>query len=129
MAEAWIIDACKTPRGISKKHKAGLTNANIDLWEINEAFAVVAEQFRQILDLNRDKVNVNGRAIALGHSIGATGSILVGTVNDELERRDGQYGLVTTCSAGFMAPAGAVNCLGLAAFLSLRLSAYPESFS
>ncbi|NDG58701.1 MAG: acetyl-CoA C-acyltransferase, partial [Betaproteobacteria bacterium] len=67
--------------------KAGLSVQDIDLWEINEAFAVVAEKFIRDLKLNRDKVNVNGGAIALGHPIGATGSILVGTLLDELERR------------------------------------------
>lgn len=85
--------------------KAGLTKSDIDLWEINEAFAVVAEKFIRDLDLDRQKVNVNGGAIALGHPIGATGSILIGTVLDELERRDLRYGLVTMCAAGGMAPA------------------------
>lgn len=85
--------------------KAGLTVDDIDLWEINEAFAVVAEKFIRDLKLDRDKVNVNGGAIALGHPIGATGSILIGTVLDELERRDLKRGLVTMCAAGGMAPA------------------------
>jgi len=85
--------------------KAGLSVQDIDLWEINEAFAVVAEKFIRDLKLNRDKVNVNGGAIALGHPIGATGSILVGTLLDELERRDARYGLATMCAAGGMAPA------------------------
>jgi acetyl-CoA C-acetyltransferase len=85
--------------------RAGLTLDDIDLFEINEAFAVVAEKFQRDLDLDRDKVNVNGGAMALGHPIGATGSILIGTVLDELERRDGQFGLVTMCAAGGMAPA------------------------
>jgi acetyl-CoA C-acetyltransferase len=85
--------------------KAGLTVDDIDLWEINEAFAVVAEKFIRDLGLDRDKVNVNGGAIALGHPIGATGSILIGTVLDELERRGLKRGLVTMCAAGGMAPA------------------------
>ncbi|HVX18251.1 MAG TPA: acetyl-CoA C-acetyltransferase [Acidimicrobiales bacterium] len=85
--------------------KAGLTLDDIDLIEINEAFAVVAEKYQRDLDVDRDKVNVNGGAIALGHPIGATGSMLIGTVLDELERRDGQFGLVTMCAAGGMAPA------------------------
>jgi acetyl-CoA C-acetyltransferase len=85
--------------------KAGLTVADIDLWEINEAFAVVAEKFIRDLGLDRDKVNVNGGAMALGHPIGATGSILIGTILDELERRDLKRGLVTMCAAGGMAPA------------------------
>lgn len=85
--------------------KAGLTLDDIDLFEINEAFAVVAEKFIRDLRLDRDKVNVNGGAMALGHPIGATGSILIGTLLDELERRDLRRGLVTMCAAGGMAPA------------------------
>ena len=85
--------------------KAGLTIDDIDLFEINEAFAVVAEKYIRDLKLDRRKVNVNGGAIALGHPIGATGSILIGTVLDELERRDLKRGLVTMCAAGGMAPA------------------------
>ncbi len=85
--------------------KAGLKKEDIDLFEINEAFSVVAEKFIRDLDLDRDKVNVNGGAMALGHPIGATGSILIGTMVDELERQDKKYGLVTMCAAGGMAPA------------------------
>jgi acetyl-CoA C-acetyltransferase len=85
--------------------KAGLTKEDIDLWEINEAFAVVSEKFIRDLELDRDKVNVNGGSIALGHPIGATGTMLIGTVLDELERTGGRYGLVTMCAAGGMAPA------------------------
>lgn len=85
--------------------KAGLKIEDIDLWEINEAFSVVAEKFIRDLKLDRGKVNVNGGAMALGHPIGATGSILIGTMVDELERRDLKRGLVTMCAAGGMAPA------------------------
>ena len=85
--------------------KAGLTLDDIDLFEINEAFAVVSEKFQRDLDLDRDKVNVNGGAMALGHPIGATGAILIGTVLDELERSDGRFGLITMCAGGGMAPA------------------------
>ncbi len=85
--------------------KAGLQLSDIDLFEINEAFAVVAEKFIRDLDLDRDRVNVNGGAMALGHPIGATGSVLIGTLLDELERQDKQFGLVTMCAAGGMAPA------------------------
>jgi acetyl-CoA C-acetyltransferase len=85
--------------------KAGLTVDDIDLWEINEAFAVVAEKFIRDLKLDRTKVNVNGGAMALGHPIGATGSILIGTMVDELERTGKRYGLITMCAAGGMAPA------------------------
>ena len=65
----------------------------------------MAEKFIRDLELDRDKVNVNGGSIALGHPIGATGSILIGTVLDELERRDLKRGLVTMCAGGGMAPA------------------------
>ena len=85
--------------------KAGLTIDDIDLWEINEAFAVVTEKFIRDLKLDREKVNVNGGAMALGHPIGATGSMLIGTVLDELERRGLRRGLVTMCAGGGMAPA------------------------
>ena len=85
--------------------KAGLTKDDINVWEINEAFSVVAERFIRKLDLDREKVNINGGAMALGHPIGATGSILVGTALDELERQGGRYALITMCAAGGMAPA------------------------
>lgn len=85
--------------------KAGLTKDDIDVWEINEAFAVVAEKFIRDLDLDREKVNINGGAMALGHPIGATGSMLIGTALDELERSGGRYALITMCAAGGMAPA------------------------
>jgi acetyl-CoA C-acetyltransferase len=85
--------------------RTGLSTTDIDLWEINEAFAVVVEKFIRDLDLDRDTVNVNGGAIALGHPIGATGAVLIGTVLDELERRDLKRALVTMCAAGGMAPA------------------------
>ena len=85
--------------------KAGMTLNDIDLIEINEAFAVVAEKFQRDLNVDRDKVNVNGGAIALGHPIGATGAILIGTALDELERRDLQFALITMCAGGGMAPA------------------------
>jgi acetyl-CoA C-acetyltransferase len=85
--------------------KARLTVSDIDLWEINEDYAVLAEKFIRDLELDRNKVNVNGGAMALGHPIGATGSILIGTLLDELERQEKRYGLVTMCAAGGMAPA------------------------
>ena len=85
--------------------KAGLALDDIDIFEINEAFAVVAEKFQRDLDLDRDKVNVNGGAMALGHPIGATGAMLIGTALDELDRTDGQFGLITMCAGGGRAPA------------------------
>ena len=77
-----------------------MTASDIDLWEINEAFAVVPLQTMKALGIDHDKVNVNGGAIALGHPLGATGAILIGTVLDELERRDLNTGLVTLCIGG-----------------------------
>ena len=85
--------------------KAGLTKDDIDVWEVNEAFAVVTEKFIRDMGLDRAKVNPNGGACALGHPIGATGSMLIGTALDELERTGGRYGLITMCAAGGMAPA------------------------
>ncbi|MEJ6010040.1 acetyl-CoA C-acetyltransferase [Novosphingobium aquae] len=85
--------------------KAGLTKDDIDVWEVNEAFAVVVEKLIRDLDLDRAKVNPNGGSIALGHPIGGTGTILIGTALDELERTGGRYGLITMCAAGGMAPA------------------------
>ncbi len=80
--------------------QAGMTVGDIDLWEINEAFAVVPIETMRALDLDPERVNVNGGAIALGHPLGATGAILLGTVIDELERRDLATGLVTMCIGG-----------------------------
>ena len=85
--------------------KAGLTADDIDLWEVNEAFSVVTERFIRKMNVDREKINVNGGAMALGHPIGATGSILIGTIVDELERQGKKRGLVTMCAAGGMAPA------------------------
>ncbi|MFC0283178.1 acetyl-CoA C-acetyltransferase [Camelimonas abortus] len=85
--------------------KAGMTINDIDLIEINEAFAVVPLKFMREMGIDDSKVNVNGGAIALGHPIGATGAIIIGTLLDELERRDLNTGLATLCAAGGMAPA------------------------
>jgi acetyl-CoA C-acetyltransferase len=85
--------------------KAGLATSDIDVWEINEAFAVVVEKFIRGLELDRAKVNPNGGSIALGHPVAATGAIMIGTALDELERTGGRYALITMCAAGGMAPA------------------------
>ena len=85
--------------------KAGMEVSDIDLFEINEAFSVVSFKFMRELGLDPSIVNVNGGAMALGHPIAATGSILIGTLLDELERRDLQRGLATMCTGGGMAPA------------------------
>lgn len=93
------------PATLKVLKKAGMQLSDIDLFEINEAFAVVVERYIRKLDLDRSKVNVNGGAMALGHPIGATGAVLIGTVLDELERQDKQFGLITMCAAAGMAPA------------------------
>ncbi|OBF97490.1 acetyl-CoA acetyltransferase [Mycolicibacter sinensis] len=85
--------------------KAGMDVADIDLWEINEAFAAVPLKTIRDLGLDPERVNVNGGAIALGHPIGATGAILIGTLLDELERRDLATGLVTMCTGAGMGTA------------------------
>jgi acetyl-CoA C-acetyltransferase len=82
--------------------KAGLEVEDIDLFEMNEAFAAVAMRFMKDLGLSADKVNVNGGAIAMGHPLGATGAMILGTLIDELERRDQRYGLATLCVGGGM---------------------------
>ncbi|MBW8091140.1 acetyl-CoA C-acetyltransferase [Streptomyces hygroscopicus subsp. hygroscopicus] len=91
--------------------KAGLTIDDIDLVEINEAFAAVVLRFVDDMGLSLDKVNVNGGAIAMGHPLGATGAMILGTVIDELERRGGRYGLVTLCVGGGMGIATVVERL------------------
>jgi acetyl-CoA C-acetyltransferase len=91
--------------------KAGLAVEDIDVFEVNEAFAVVTEKFIRDLDIDRSKINVNGGAIALGHPIGATGAMLIGTCLDELERTGGRYGLITMCAGGGMAPAMVIERL------------------
>ncbi len=77
--------------------KAGMTKGDIDLWELNEAFASVVLRYMQALNISHDKINVNGGAIAMGHPLGATGAMILGTVLDELERRDKQTALITLC--------------------------------
>jgi acetyl-CoA C-acetyltransferase len=91
--------------------KAGLSPEDIDLYEINEAFAAVAMRFMRDLDLDPEKVNVNGGAIAMGHPLGATGAMILGTLIDELERRDLRYGLATLCVGGGMGIATVVERL------------------
>ncbi|HEX8933022.1 MAG TPA: acetyl-CoA C-acyltransferase, partial [Pseudonocardiaceae bacterium] len=82
--------------------KAGMTIDQIDLIEVNEAFAAVVLRFMREMDVPHDKLNVNGGAIALGHHLGATGAMILGTLIDELERRDLRYGLATLCVGGGM---------------------------
>jgi acetyl-CoA C-acetyltransferase len=82
--------------------KAGLTIDDIDLFEINEAFAAVPMRFMREMNVPHDKVNVNGGAIAMGHPLGATGAMLLGTLLDELELRQLKRGLITLCVGGGM---------------------------
>jgi acetyl-CoA C-acetyltransferase len=82
--------------------KAGMTMDQIDLVELNEAFAAVVLRFMREMDVPHDKLNVNGGAIAMGHPLGATGAMILGTLVDELERRDLRYGLATLCVGGGM---------------------------
>jgi acetyl-CoA C-acetyltransferase len=92
------------PAPASKKAlaKAGLTVDDLDLVEINEAFAAVVLRFVKDMGLDMEKVNVNGGAIAMGHPLGATGGMILGTIIDELERTGGRYGLCTLCVGGGM---------------------------
>ena len=89
--------------------KAGLTVDDLDLVEINEAFAAVVLRFVRDMGLEMEKVNVNGGAIAMGHPLGATGAMILGTLVDELERRNGRYGLATLCIGGGMGIATVVE--------------------
>jgi acetyl-CoA C-acetyltransferase len=85
--------------------KAGMTFNDIDLFEVNEAFAAVVLKFFKDTGVDPSKVNVNGGAMALGHPIGATGAMLIGTLIDELERQDKTTGLITMCTGGGMGTA------------------------
>jgi len=101
-AESTIMLTGPTPATEKVLATAGLTKDDIDVWELNEAFAAVVLKWMKDLDLPRNKVNVNGGAIAMGHPLGATGAMLVSTVLDELERTGGRYGLMTLCIGGGM---------------------------
>jgi len=91
--------------------KAGLRIDEIDLFEVNEAFAAVVMRFMKEMGVPEEKVNVNGGAIALGHPLGATGAMILGTLIDELERRKLRYGLATLCVGGGMGIATIVERL------------------
>ena len=101
------------PAPASRKalEKAGLTVEDMDLIEINEAFAAVALRLVRDLDADMEKVNVNGGAIAMGHPLGATGAMILGTIIDELHRTGGKYGLCTLCVGGGMGIATVVEAL------------------
>ena len=101
------------PGPASKKAlaKAGLRAEDMDLIEINEAFAAVALRLVQDLDVDMEKVNVNGGAIAMGHPLGATGAMILGTIIDELHRTGGKHVLCTLCVGGGMGIATIVEAL------------------
>jgi acetyl-CoA C-acetyltransferase len=101
-SEPTVMLTGTTPACEKALKQAGMQARDIDLWEINEAFAAVPMKTARDLGLDMDRVNVNGGAIALGHPLGATGAMLLGTLLDELERRDLQTGCVTLCVGGGM---------------------------
>ncbi len=118
IAHAQVADdypyLARTPAAASKKalEKAGLTADDIDLWEINEAFASVALNSIRVLGIDEDKVNVNGGAVAIGHPIGASGARILGTLVHELRRRGGGKGVVAICSGGGQGDALIVEVYG-----------------
>ncbi|WP_431955029.1 acetyl-CoA C-acetyltransferase [Nocardia lijiangensis] len=101
-ADSTIMLTGPTPAANKALAKAGLTLDDIDLVEINEAFASVVLKFQKDLNIPDEKLNVNGGAIAMGHPLGATGAMITGTMVDELERRNGRYALITLCIGGGM---------------------------
>ena len=101
-ADPTIMLTGPTPATHKVLKAAGLTPADIDVWELNEAFAAVVLKWMKDFDLDIEQVNVNGGSIAMGHPLGATGSIITGIVLDELERTGGRYGLITLCIGGGM---------------------------
>ncbi|WP_026422180.1 acetyl-CoA C-acetyltransferase [Actinokineospora inagensis] len=101
-AEPTIMLTGPTPAARKALRLAGLTPDDIDVWELNEAFAAVVLKFTRDMGIPHDKINVNGGAIAMGHPLGATGAMITGTLLDELERRGARRGLVTLCIGGGM---------------------------
>jgi acetyl-CoA C-acetyltransferase len=101
-AEPVIMLTAPAPASAKALKRAGMQVKDIDLWEINEAFAVVPLQTAKKLGIDHDRINVNGGAIALGHPLGATGAILLGTALDELERANKSTALMTLCIGGGM---------------------------
>ena len=101
-AEPLIMLTAPAPASAKAIKKAGMSVGDIDLWEINEAFAVVPLQTARALSIDPERINVNGGAIALGHPLGATGAILLGTALDELERANKSTALITLCIGGGM---------------------------
>jgi acetyl-CoA C-acetyltransferase len=104
-SEPTIMLTGPAPASLKALKRAGMSTADIDLWELNEAFASVVLLYMKLLDIPHDKINVNGGAIAMGHPLGATGAIVLGTLLDEMERRDLGTGLVTLCIGAGMGTA------------------------
>ena len=103
--EPLIMLTAPAPAAQRCLQKAGMTKNDIDLWEINEAFASVVLKFLKEMDISHDVMNIDGGAIALGHPIGATGGMLIGTAVDQLEREDKETALVAMCTGGGMGTA------------------------
>jgi len=99
------------PEFVTKKLLArlGMTTADIDVWELNEAFAAVVLRYMQALDIPHDKMNVNGGGISMGHPLGATGAMITGIALDELERSDKSTALITLCIGGGMGTATVIE--------------------
>ncbi|NIF15315.1 acetyl-CoA C-acyltransferase, partial [Burkholderia sp. Ax-1735] len=110
-SEPTLMRTGPAPASRKARAKAGLTSDDMDLVEINEAFAGVVLRFARDMGLSLDKGNVNGGAIALGHPLGATGAMILGTLVDELERQDKRYGLATLCVGGGMGIATVIERL------------------
>jgi acetyl-CoA C-acetyltransferase len=89
--------------------RLGMTSTDIDLYELNEAFAAVVLRFMQALDIDHDRINVCGGAIAMGHPLGATGAMITGVVLDELERSNKETALITLCIGGGMGTATVIE--------------------
>jgi len=104
-SEPTIMLTGPAPASLKALKRAGMSTSDIDLWELNEAFASVVLLYMKLLDVPHDKINVNGGAIAMGHPLGATGAIVLGTLLDEMERRDLSTGLVTLCIGAGMGTA------------------------
>jgi acetyl-CoA C-acetyltransferase len=88
---------------------AGMTAGQIDLWELNEAFASVVLRFMDYMEIDHSRINVNGGAIAMGHPLGATGAMILGTVLDELERRDLNTAMALLCVGNGMGTAAIIE--------------------
>jgi len=104
-SEPTIMLTGPAPASLKALKRAGMSTSDIDLWELNEAFASVVLLYMRLLEIPHDKINVNGGAIAMGHPLGATGAIVLGTLLDEMERRDLSTGLVTLCIGAGMGTA------------------------